>query len=48
MNKQSIGLLVSEFTSGDISKDKFIKMYNRCTKYYNFLIINNNSVKDDD
>ena len=25
-----------------------IKMYNRCTKDYNFLVINNNSVKDDD
>ena len=23
-------------------------MYNRCTKDYNFLVINNNSVKDDD
>ena len=48
MNKQSIDLLVSEFISGDISKEEFIKMYNRCTKDYNFLVINNNSVKDDD
>ena len=38
MNKQSVDLLTSEF----------IKMYNRCTKDYNFLVINNNSVKDDD
>ena len=48
MNKQSIDLLVSEFISGDIDKNDFIKMYNRSTKDYNFLVINNNSVKDDD
>ena len=48
MNKQSIDLLVIEFISCDISKDEFIKMYNRYTKDYNFLVINNNSVKDDD
>ena len=48
MNKQSVDLLVSEFISGDISKEEFIKIYNRCTKDYNFLVINNNSVKDDD
>ena len=48
MNKQSIDLLISEFISGDISKEEFIKMFNRCTRDYNFLVINNNSVKDDD
>ena len=48
MNKQSVDLLMSEFISGDISKDEFIQMYNRCTRDYNFLVINNNSVKDDD
>ena len=48
MNKQSVDLLVREFISGDISKEEFIKMYNRCTKDYNFLVINNSSVKDDD
>ena len=48
MNKQSVDLLMSEFISGDISKEEFIKMYNRCTRDYNFLVINNNSVKDDD
>ena len=47
MNKQSIDLLTNEFLSGDITKEEFIKMYNRCTKDYNFLVINNNSVKDD-
>ena len=48
LNKQSVDLLMSEFISGDISKEEFIKMYNRCTRDYNFLVINNNSVKDDD
>ena len=48
MNKQSVDLLCSEFISGDITKDEFIKMYNRSTKDYNFLVINCTSVKDDD
>ena len=46
MIKQSIDLLVSEYLSGDISKDEFIKIYDRCTEDYSFLVINNNSVKD--
>jgi hypothetical protein len=48
MNKQSIDLLMSEFISGDISKEHFLRMFSRCTRDYNFLVINNNSVKDDD
>ena len=48
MNKQSIDLLTTEFLSGDISKDEFIQMFNRCTRDFQFLVINNNSVKDDD
>ena len=48
MNKQSVDLLMSEFISGDISKDQFIQMFNRCTRDFQFLVINNNSVKDDD
>ena len=31
---------------GDISKEDFIKMYNRCSTDFHFLVINNNSVKD--
>ena len=46
LNRQSINLLCDEFQSGDISKEDFIKMYNRCTINYKFLVINNNSVKD--
>ena len=46
--KQRIDLLISEFISGDISKKVFIKMYNRCSKCYNILVINNNLVKDHD
>lgn len=48
MNKQSIDLLCSEFLCGDITKEEFVQMYNRCTKDFNFLVINNNSVSDDD
>ena len=48
MNKQSIDLLTNEFICNDISKDEFVKMYTRCTKDFNFLVINNTSVKDDD
>ena len=48
MNKQSVDLLISEFISGDISKEDFLRMFLRCTRDYNFLVINNNSVKDDD
>jgi len=48
MNKQSVDLLISEFISGDISKEEFLRMFLRCTRDYNFLVINNNSVKDDD
>lgn len=48
INKHSIDLLTTEFLSGDIEKNEFIKMFNRCTKDYNFLVINNNSVKDED
>lgn len=48
LNKQSVDLLVSEYQSGEIDKQDFIKMYNRCTKDYSFLVINNNSVKDND
>ena len=46
LNKQSINLLCDEFMCGDISKEDFIKMYNRCSTDFHFLVINNNSVKD--
>ena len=48
MNRQSIQLLAEEYLSGDLEKNDFVKLYNRSTKDYGFLIINNNSVKDDD
>jgi hypothetical protein len=48
MNKQSTDLLSQEFLSGDITKEEFIKMINRGTKDYSFVIINCNSVKDND
>ena len=48
MNKKSIDLLADEFLLGDIDKNEFIKMYNKSTKDYNFLVINCNSVEDND
>ena len=48
MNRQSIQLLAEEYLSGDLDKAEFVKLYNRSTKDYKFLIINNNSIKDSD
>ena len=43
-----MNLLIHEYSSGDILKHEFIKVYNRCTKDYKFFYINNTSVKDGD
>ena len=48
MNQQGLQLLSSEFLMGDISKKEFIDIYHKNTQDYNFLVINNNSVKDND
>ena len=48
MNRQSVQLLAEEYLSGDLEKPEFIKMYNRATKDYGFLVINNTSIKDND
>jgi hypothetical protein len=48
MNRQSVMLLSDEYLSGDLDKSGFLKLYNRSTKDYNFLVINNNSIKDSD
>ena len=48
MNRQSVGLLSDEYLSGDLDKKDFIKLYNRSTKDYQFLVINCNSIKDSD
>ena len=48
MNRQSVQLLAEEYISGDIEKNDFIKMYNRVTKDYGFLLINNNSIKNNE
>ena len=47
LNNQNIELLADEYLMGNIDKPTFIETYHRCTKDYNFLIINCNSVKDD-
>lgn len=48
VNKLSIDMIADEFNNSIISKQEFIKIYNENTKDYNFLIINNNSVKNND
>jgi hypothetical protein len=48
LNKQSVELLKDEFLMGNIDSKEFLKMYYRCTGNYQFLIINNNSVKSND
>jgi hypothetical protein len=48
MNKQSIEISAQEYLSGNLDKQEFIKLYHRSTKDYHFLIINCNSIKDND
>lgn len=48
LNHASISLLCEEYLSGDLDKRDFVKLYNRATKDYNFLLINNTSIKDND
>jgi hypothetical protein len=40
-------MLADEFLMGSIDKKAFLDMYHRLTKDYSFLLMNNNSVKDD-
>jgi hypothetical protein len=46
MNRASQDILCNEFICGEISKEEFLKIYRNSTKDYGFLVINNNSVKD--
>lgn len=48
MNRMSLGILGDEFLSGDLDRSEFNKLYHRSTKDFNFLVINNNSIKDAD
>lgn len=48
MNRASVSLLCEEYLSGDLDKPEFIKLYNRSTKDYSFLLINNTSIKEND
>ena len=47
MNLCSIEMLASEYCS-NLSKREFITLFNKTTKDYGFLVINNNSVKDNE
>ena len=48
MNAQGKNLLCDEFLSGDLDRKQFINLYNKTTKDYNFFVINNNSIKDNE
>ena len=48
MNKSALDLLCCEFLMGNLSKREFIEMYYDSTSDYGFLMINNNSIKDDE
>jgi len=48
MNKNSVNILCDEYQSSNISKEDFVQCYNRCTKDYSFMVINNNSCKTND
>jgi len=47
-NKRSIDIITDEYLAGDIDKPDFIKLFNKSTKDFSFLVINNNSVKNND
>jgi hypothetical protein len=46
LNNASINILSNEFISGDITNKDFLKMYNKNTNNYNFVVIQNNSTTD--
>jgi Poxvirus A32 protein len=46
LNRASVQLLAGEFLSGDLEKPDFIKLYNRATQDYGFLVIKNTSIKE--
>jgi hypothetical protein len=46
LNRASVQLLADEFLSGDLDKPEFVKLYNRSTQDYGFLVINNTSIKE--
>jgi hypothetical protein len=48
MNKQSLDLLCNEFLMGNLSKKEFLDMFYNSTSNYGFLIINQNSIKNND
>jgi len=48
LNKNSQQILLQEYQAGDISNDEFLKMYRKFTTDHSFLVINCNSIKDND
>jgi hypothetical protein len=48
LNHNSISLMSDEFLAGNIIRRQFIELYNKSTKSHNFLVINCNSIEDND
>lgn len=48
LNTQGIKLLSDEYKSGNVSQKEFEQIYYKNTSDFQFLVINNNSVKDND
>ena len=46
MNKQGVEILAQEYNVGNLSSKEFMDLYYKCTRDYQFMVINNNSVKD--
>ena len=46
LNNSSIDKLIDEFLRGDISKQQFRELYQKSTKNYFFLVINNQTTKE--
>jgi hypothetical protein len=46
LGQSSIEILADEFRTGNLSKRDFIELYHENTKDFNFLVINNNSTKN--
>ena len=47
-NRKSIDIICDEYIAGNIERPEFIKIFNQSTKDYSFLVVNNNSIKDND
>ena len=48
LNTQGLEILTTEFLSGSLTQQEFMKIHYKCRKDYKFLLINNDSTKSND